>query len=715
MEDLDDRMSSTGTKSLFIKEEEADPNRSRMEQRECNTAQSGLTFAETQLTQSAFIKPYLQEIDGLLKSCEGFTGIPFSSHFNSSYNETTLTKSSHIYSKEEDSTDSHDEKCISPNAYLVTSYIDTHMDGVETEDEPSQGQLKCLDPNTERRGVITDVCCQREMPLTSAGHKLSDTMLEYEGKLMGMLAMLDNSMEEAGMDFEPQDWGTDASQEYVHISQSSKICRGTTLVSIQQENPIHLENQQMQIESWSDQEGLEDGVVKESRNEVTVGSVSNGSQQSPVLSGDKGAFSNKQLESQTDLKINSHYSLPMPSMPLYSTEKHPIQHEGLKTEDISTTESQHTKHDVTGIEVDETEQTAEEEQESRLDDLDLGSGMTALNALGSQIEECIEEIQQLEKRRSELLAEVLELRGKSQKEVTEESNKTETEKPIVNQVIELMSSLRKEEEGRREERKREIQSLKEQRAEEERRMWRVHLERQGLQDEVRNVKRSLFAMARNCAQNQFTLNSQHNEVEVQRREEEKLQSLVLQLTEESSQLRTIQQQQILDLRAQLHTQSISQPSNIQEELTQYKRHSCGDIQQYLQGGLKALEDRYEPILLALLKRREVAAGAEVKAREQAQELRDQLKPLKEEIQKLNLQKSCLEQKLRIIHIQRREDVGQYKEAIHWLEESSRELKTELKIQKRKTNEIKELRDSLTKQLLFYQAAIGHHTCDEMEQ
>lgn len=36
-----------------------------------------------------------------------------------------------------------------------------------------------------------------------------------------------------------------------------------------------------------------------------------------------------------------------------------------------------------------------------------------------------------------------------------------------------------------------------------------------------------------------------------------------------------------------------------------------------------------------------------------------------------------------------------------LEESSRELKTELKIQKRKTNEIEALKDSLTKQLLLY--------------
>ncbi|XP_068603157.1 myosin heavy chain, muscle isoform X2 [Brachionichthys hirsutus] len=705
MEDLDDSMSSTGFKSLFAKEEDADPDSSRMERSECNTAQTGLTFTGTQLAQSALIQPYLQEMGGLLKSCEGLTGIPFSSHFTASYNETTLTKSSHSHSRGEESTASHGERCISPSAYLVTSYIDTHMDGVETEDEQAQGQSRCLDPNSERRGVIADVCCQREMPLTSAGHKLSGTMLEYEGKLMGMLAMLDNCMGEAEMDFEPQDWGTDASQEYVHISQSSK----TTLAPLQQGNLIHLENQPMHIESWSQQEAGEDEALKESRNEVTGVSASNGSQQSPMLHGDNmGAFSKKQLESQWALKTENNFSL---QMPLYRTEKYSLHHEGLKTEGVSTAEGQNTKDDVTEIEVDETGQTSEEDREPRLDNLDLGSGRKELSALGRQIEECIEEVQRLEKRRNELLAEGLGLRGNSQKEEAEDSNK---EKSIDRQVIELMSSLRKEEEGRREESKREIQSLGEERAEEERRVWRVQLERQGLQDELRNVKRSLFAMARDCAQNQFTLNTQHHEVAALS-EEEKLQSLLRQLTEERSNLRTAHNQQILDLQARRQAQSVTQTSVTQDELTQCKRHSCGDIQQYLQGGLKALEDRYEPILLALLKRREAAAAAQVKAREHAQELRAQLRPLKEEIQKLNLQRSCLDQKLKIIHLQRREDAGQYKEAIFFLEESSRELKTELKIQKRKTNAIEDLRDSLSQQLQFYKAAIEHHTCDDMEK
>lgn len=67
--------------------------------------------------------------------------------------------------------------------------------------------------------------------------------------------------------------------------------------------------------------------------------------------------------------------------------------------------------------------------------------------------------------------------------------------------------------------------------------------------------------------------------------------MVHQLTEELSQLRTAHKQQMLELQEKLSAQRSSQTSNTQEELTQCKRHSCGDIQQYLQAGLKALEDR----------------------------------------------------------------------------------------------------------------------------
>lgn len=631
MEDLDDNTSSTGFEPLFIKEEESDPDRILMEQRECNTAQPGLTFTGTMLNQTALIKPYLQEMDDILKNCEELTGITFESDFSAGYNETSLKESSHRLRKEEEAMESCGERSTSPHAYLSTSYIDTHMDGAGSEGQQVQGQAQSLGTITNRCEMTTDAARQREMPLTSAGNKLSDTMVEYEGQLLGMLAMLESCMEEAGMDFEPQDWVADESQEYVHISKNPNLSRGTTLVPIQQVKPMRSETQPMQVESWADRHERGEEVSKESRSEVTVGPTTSGSQQNPMLSCDNmDGFLMDGLENQRNSKtdrmvLGPQFRFSEPSLPLANKENDPQHLEATKTGYASTNEGTNINKDVIGIEVDTTELQSEEGQEPDMDSIDPGSGMNDLAALGSQMEKCIEEVQRLEKRREELLAEVLELRGNKNKDEAAGSNE---EEPTDSKVAELMNALKREEEERREERKREIQSLREERAEEERRMWKVNLERQGLQEELRKLKRRLFAMARDCAHNQLALNTQHREVELLKREEvryplkkkkkitfivflrkqpsknifhpilqEKLQSLVLQLTEESSQLRTAQQQQLLDQQAELHAQSSNQSCNTQDELTECRRHSCGDIQQYLQCGLKALEDRYSYCLL----------------------------------------------------------------------------------------------------------------------
>lgn len=702
MEDLEENISSTPFESLFIKEEDVD-DKIVTEQRECNATQSGLTFTGTQLSQSALIKPYLQEMDDLLKSCEELTGIPFGTHFSASYNEMSLTGSTYSHSNEEGTMISCEKTSISPQAYLSTSYIDTHMDGAGTEDQPAQDQSQGLDNIINRCGVTADVPCQRGMPLTSVGSKLCDSMVEYESQLLGMLAMLDSCMEDPGMDFEPQDCATDAGQEYVHISKNHHFCRGTTLVPIQQGRSMKFENQLMQVESWPGPHAEGAEAARGSINEIGAGSATNGSQKSPTLSSDNmgGLLMEKQGDLETDVGVRE----PQFSESMDCEEAkigHMVTHEGTSM-----------KGNVMGIQVANIELPAEERQ--GVDTFVQGSVMNDIGALGSKMEECIDEVQRLEMRRKELLAEVQQLRGNNDGEEAKGTNDEETGESIDRKVAELMDVLRREEEGRREERKREIQSLREERAEEEMRMWKVNLERQGLQEELRKLKRRLFAAARDCAHNQVALNTQHRGVELLKREEEKLQSLVLQLTEEDAQLRSAQQQQLLDLQAKIHAQSSAQTTSTQDELSECKRHSCGDIQQYLQGGLRSLEDRYEPILLALLKRRELTSGALVKAKENAQELRAQLRPLKEEIQKLNLQRACLEEKLKMIHIQRREDVGQYKETVYCLEESSRELKTELKIQMRKNKQIEELRESLTKQLLLIRATIENHKCDSKEE
>ncbi|KAM6899459.1 syncoilin [Xenentodon cancila] len=400
-------------------------------------------------------------------------------------------------------------------------------------------------------------------------------------------------------------------------------------------------------------------------------------------------------------------------MLLDNTEQDPIYCEGTKTEHVFYKGTE-PMGDVIDSDVEDTEVPTEEEEQFKLGNIDQGSATDELRALGSQMERYIEEVEQLEKRRKELLMDVLQLRGHKAKDEAEgrSEEEEETEEWVDCKVVELLNVLKREEEARHEEKKRELHNLREKRAEEEKKLWNVNLETQGLQEDLKTLKMRLFTMVRECAHNQATLKNQRREVELLKREDERLNSLLLQLTDEGRQLKSAQQQQLLDIKAKLHAQRSSQTSNTQDELTECRRHSCGDIQQYLQGGLKALEDRYEPILLALLKRREAAAGALVKAKEQAQELRAKLGPLRDEIQELKLQRACLEEKLKLIHIQRMEDVEHHKETVYCLEESSRELKTELEIQKRKTKEMEELRDRLTKQVLLHRPAIKDHKLDK---
>ncbi|XP_022053503.1 uncharacterized protein sync [Acanthochromis polyacanthus] len=703
MDDLDDNISSTGFEPLFIKEEEGDPDRTTMAEKESNANLSGLTFTEQQFKQSALMKPYLQEMDDLLKSCEELTGFPFGSHFSESYAETNLRESSGSLGREDVRMESYGETCLSPQAYLSTSYIDTHMDGAGTDGQPAQSQSQSMGAIINKRRGTTEVSRQTNMPLTSAGNKLSETMVEYEGQLLGMLAMLENCMEETGMDFEPQDWVTDESQEYVQISKNPHVYRGTTLVPIQQERPLKPDTHPMQLQMWMDEHMEGDTASKDSKNRMTIGSATNGSAQNPLP-----GYENMGLSAER-------FRFPRAAM-TFDTIEDPMCCEGMKTGYVFN-EGTETKGDITAIEVDDNELSGEDRHEVNMDTTDVRSDVDELGELGSRMEACIEEVERLEKRRKELLMEVLQLRGQKDQEEGEgrSEEEEETEEKIDIKVTELMNILKKEETGRREERKKEIQSLKEERAEEERRTWKVNVERQGLQEELRRMRRKLFAMARDCAQSKAALNNQRREMELLKREEENLNSLVLQLTEEGCQLKSVQKQQLSDLQAKVQAQSSLLTSNTQEELTECRRHSCGDIQQYVQGGLKALEERYEPILLALLKRREATAGALVKAKEQAQELKAQLGPFREEIQKLKLQKACLEEKLKLIHIQRREDVGQYKETVHFLEERSRELKMELKTQKRNTNEMEELKDRLNKKLLLYRAVIEDHKCDQEEK
>ncbi|XP_077404550.1 uncharacterized protein sync isoform X3 [Vanacampus margaritifer] len=542
---------SSDFEPLFIREEYGDP--------ESNW--STLAFTRTRTSHSSLIGPYLQEMDDLLKSCEDRAAIPL----------------------ESDPEEMLGEKETSP--YFSTSA----GNAVERTEEFVSHEFR------------------EDMPITSAGNKLSDTMVRFEGHLMGMLAVLENCMEEADHD-------------YVHVK------------------------------------------------DQTAGNL---------------RVDNQECKTSTE-DLGHHFSMNSSELDAHEYSK-PSMAVGWTSEmdDVNTTEFP-------------TESL----------EMEMSFGVHGFETLKSQMEDCIAELQCLERKRKDLLAEVLELRRQEAQEEEEDAN-------VSSKVRELMTVLRKEEEDRREERKREVQLLRSQVAEEERRVWKAEMEKQELRDQMRKLKRQLFAEARESAHVQAAINKRRHEMDLKKTEEENLQTLLLQMTEEGSQLRSAHKQHLQDLRAELCVCRASQTnSTAQEELS--KRNSCGDIKQYLQDSLKALEDRYEPVLLALQKRKETTTGASIKAKEHTRELKAQLGPLREKLQTQVLQRARLEEKLKLVHIQRREDAGQYEESIRCLERSSRELKMELTLQKRKNKEAAELRDCLAKQVLLYRSATGDYQETEEE-
>lgn len=507
MEDLDESILSADSEPLFILEEETESNGHSMEHIEYNSGPPGLTCMGTQMNQSVFIQPFLQEMDAMLKSCEDLNFLPMDSGIPAHYKETTLAEVTNCEGKEEKAIESFGEKNM---------YLDTHMDGVGAEERQVKGQHRDIG----RREMNTGVSRQAEMPLTAAGHKLSDTMVAYEGQLLGMLAMLENCMEEAGMDFEPQDWDADTSQEYVHIQKKSHLSRGTTLVPIQQVRPGRAETQQVLSGPWTCQGTKESEPSDCSNTQGPDGYGTDVGQHNPALLCDStGGYTMEQLEKQMALKGNDtaldpHFGLSSPPVPLCYP-----QHEMPTTGYMSTNENICSAGIVTANARDHVGSSDEDKENPHVVLSDPGSFKSDLGALWSRMEECIEKVQQLKKRRRELLAEALALRGESSREVAEGCDGEDTDDRTEGKVVELMTALKKEEEGRREERKMELQGLREERAEEERRIWKVNVERQAQQDEHRTLKKRLFRIARDCAQSQFALNAQRREVQLLKKEE----------------------------------------------------------------------------------------------------------------------------------------------------------------------------------------------------
>ncbi|XP_044280824.1 syncoilin isoform X1 [Varanus komodoensis] len=283
---------------------------------------------------------------------------------------------------------------------------------------------------------------------------------------------------------------------------------------------------------------------------------------------------------------------------------------------------------------------------------------TSMEDLGERFQRCIEAVEQLERERDRLIQQLMFLREPALEEIKQAHE-------------EILEAYRLH--------------------------ARVELERSSLREEIRQMKRKLFKVTRECVACQYQLEARRHDVAQCAVYQEELESRVIQLSEELSQLRENCEREKEQFRQRLEA-----PRHRWDRCyLQESRRLSMEFESFLSESRQGLEEQYEPKLMRLLERREASSKTLRKTQGEIHRLKEALRPLQGEVSKLQLQNRNLEEQILLIKQKRDEDVLQYKEQVEEMEERLRELKKEVKLQQRKNQELEELKASLHQELAIY--------------
>ncbi|XP_054658011.1 syncoilin isoform X1 [Grus americana] len=297
-----------------------------------------------------------------------------------------------------------------------------------------------------------------------------------------------------------------------------------------------------------------------------------------------------------------------------------------------------------------------------------------LEELGDYFQECIEAVEQLEKERDSLIAELAQLREPALQEIRH-----------AHEEIQAACRL----------------------------LAKVELERDNLKDEIRQIKQKLFKVTKECVACQYQLESRRHDLSQHAAYRGELETQAGQLSGELSRLKETCEKEKEVLRQRLETPPCRQDNLYLQE----SRRLSMEFESFVAESRRGLEEHYEPQLLRLLERREAGAKALQEMQGEIQEMKEALRPLQGEVSRLRLQNRSLEEQIILVKQKRDEEVGQYREQVEELEDRLKELKNGVQLQQRKNQELEELRTSLHRELSIYKGCleIYGHLCKSEEK
>ncbi|MED6267931.1 hypothetical protein CHARACLAT_017044 [Characodon lateralis] len=97
------------------------------------------------------------------------------------------------------------------------------------------------------------------------------------------------------------------------------------------------------------------------------------------------------------------------------------------------------------------------------------------------------------------------------------------------------------------------------------------------------------------------------------------------------------------------------------------------------------------------------------------DLKASLVPLRDDIRRLEVERSCLEKRITLMEIEREERMADHKETVEKLQEALRELKLEFEVQKNFRTHLEQLTEGLKTELTFLRGRDEPRNISEEEE